>query len=128
MSKLAHEINAQITGEVKLKKMKYVAVDHHLAPPMISPPMISPTRMASKGVRMSVTFGQTVWVDDIGKASEGTLIGEAMYDAKRAIIEDVFGEFRPLIIEMRSALHDIDTDRLRRLLAELEHLMFVDGM
>lgn len=123
MSRLAHEINARVTGDFKLKKMRYADIKHEL-----SPTMTSPTMLASKGVRMSATFAHTSWINDLGQASEGTLLGEALYDTKRAIIEDVFGEFRPLIIEMRCALHDVDTDRLRRLLAELEHQMFVDGM
>jgi hypothetical protein len=35
------------------------------------------------------------------------------------VIEEVFGEFRPMIIEMRSALYDDDKTRIRGLLAEL---------
>lgn len=123
MSKLAHEINAQLTGAVKLKKMKYVEVDH-----LLEPAKMTPTMVASKGVRMAATFAHTAWINEFGQASEGTLLGEAMYDTKRAIIEDVFGEFRPMLIEMRCALHDLDTDRLRRILTEMEHQMFVDGM
>ena len=44
------------------------------------------------------------------------------------MIEEVFGEFRPMIIEMRAALYDEDTSRVRRLLAEMEHSMFADGI
>lgn len=123
MSKLAREINAQVTGEVKLKKMRYAVIKHEL-----SPAVMSPSLSAAKGVRMTATFSHTAWVNDLGTASEGTLLGEALYDTKRAIVEDVFGEFRPLIVEMRCALHDADTDRIRQLLTELEHQMFVDGM
>ena len=53
---------------------------------------------------------------------------EALRDLKRAMIEEVFGEFRPMIIEMRAALYDEDTSRVRRLLAEMEHSMFTDGI
>lgn len=119
MSRLAHEINATLTGDHKLKRMKYVTTDREFAPASM---------MTSKGVRMEAKFSHTVWVNELGRASEGEMLAEATYDAKRAIIEEVFGEFRPLIIEMRNALHDVDTTQIRRLLAELEHQMFVDGM
>lgn len=48
----------------------------------------------------------------------------AREDLRRAIVEEVFGEFRPMIIEMRTALYDHDTTRMRKLLAEMEHKMF----
>ena len=44
------------------------------------------------------------------------------------MIEGVFGEFHQMIIEMRAALYDEDTSRVRRLLAEMEHSMFADGI
>ena len=53
---------------------------------------------------------------------------EALRDLKRAMIEEVFGEFRPMIIEMRAALYDEDTSKVRRLLAEMEHSMFAGGI
>ena len=56
------------------------------------------------------------------------LYTEALRDLKRVMIEEVFGEFRPMIIEMRAALYDEDTSRVRRLLAEMEHSMFADGI
>jgi hypothetical protein len=51
-----------------------------------------------------------------------------LFSVKRAMIEEVFGEFRPLIIEMRRSLYDEDTQRVRTLLARLEEQMFTDGV
>ena len=53
---------------------------------------------------------------------------DAIKDIKRAIIEEVFGEFRPLIYDMRAALYDGSKADLRKLLGELEDAMFHDGV
>ena len=47
---------------------------------------------------------------------------------KRSMVEEVFGEFRPIIIQMHTAIYDKDTTRLATLIAQLEHEMFVDGI
>lgn len=121
MSKLANEIVAQLTNDVKAKQMRYVTVDTHEAP--------RNQFSLARGVNLGVTFRHTAWLDEqLTNKPEGQQYADAIIDIKRAIIEDVFGEFRPLIIEMRSALYDADTTRLRKLIAELENQMFVDGM
>ena len=53
---------------------------------------------------------------------------DAVKDIKRAIIEEVFGEFRPLIYDMRTALYDGNKAELRKMLGELEDAMFHDGV
>lgn len=53
---------------------------------------------------------------------------DAIKDIKRAVIEDVFGEFRPLIYDMRAALYDDNKTDLRKLLGELEDALFHDGV
>ena len=121
MSKLAHAINDHMTGDHKLKRLKFVNIKHDVS-------AVPASMIPSVGVNIQATFQHTVWVDDHGGTSARDKISGALHDTKRAIIEDVFGEFRPLILEMRTALYDIDTDRLRSLLVSLEHQMFVDGM
>lgn len=48
----------------------------------------------------------------------------AFRSIKRAMIEQVFGEFRPLIIELHSAVYDNDKSRVAELLNKLESEMF----
>lgn len=121
MSRLAREINAQLTNGVKAKQMRYVTIDTHEAP--------RNQFSLARGVNLSVTFRHTAWLDEqLTNKPQGEQYVEAIMDIKRAIVEDVFGEFRPLIIEMRNALYDADTTRLRKLIAELENQMFVEGM
>ena len=48
----------------------------------------------------------------------------AFKNIKRAMIEQVFGEFRPLIIELHSAVYSNDRHRVVELLNKLESEMF----
>jgi len=83
-------------------------------------------------VKVGVKLETKLWIDelDVDKTIGPNIdpIHEALYDIKRVMVEEVFGEFRPIILEMRAALYDSDKYRLRRLLAELENQMFVDGI
>lgn len=63
-----------------------------------------------------------------GFLSKGDDMAEFAKLMKRQVIQEVFGEFRPLIIEMFTATYDKDTTRVRKLLAELENKMFVEGL
>jgi hypothetical protein len=56
------------------------------------------------------------------------LRSEALRNMKRAMIEEIFGEFRPIILELRASVYDNDLTRMRTLLAELENQMFTDGL
>lgn len=78
--------------------------------------------------KIGVNLQATKWVDDsqliMSNENDPAIVSEVLNDLRRAMIEEVFGEFRPLIIEMRSALYDRDTTRVRTLLAEMEQKMF----
>ncbi len=120
MSKFAEAFTAELTGDVKAKRMPRLKTD------MVHMPH-HPFNL-SKGLRISATFAHTAWLQDTINMSEGQAIAEAAKDIRRAIVEDVFGEFRPLLTEMRTALYDADETRLRSLIAELENRMFVEGL
>jgi hypothetical protein len=119
MSKLSKHIDAHITGEKKLKPMRYVSVKmdsgevHHQLGIRL-------------GIKVGVIFQQMAYVDELEMAKVGT--EDVLRSIKRAMIEEIFGEFRPLIIQMHAASYDEDTVRLRTLLAEMENLMFHDGI
>ena len=71
--------------------------------------------------KITATFGANKIVDRSGKVDLGE---DTLYDIKRAIIEEVFGEFRPYLIEMRASLYNDDFEETRILLMELEQKMF----
>ena len=121
MSKLAKQINAIFEGKVTASRsMKYVNVTKSVVDDPVS---------YNRQYKVSATFGQTRVVDRFGidKFSDN-ISEEALKDIKRAIIEEVFGEFRPLLYEMKAAIYDEDFYRLRETLAKLEIEMFHDGI
>lgn len=124
MSKLAAGIEATLTGNVKASrdlKLRYTDIKKSVND--IGNPFIQ------KQIRLSVKLQCVAWLDEsLASSSIINTHEELQKDLKRAMIEEVFGEFRPLIIEMRSAIWDEDTTRIRSLLAELEHRMFTDGI
>ena len=125
MSKLAKAIDATFTGNVKASrdlKLNYLNV--YLNTKTDSQTV---TRMMSKEIRLGVTLQSTKWIEDT-LASDPDIYREICHDLKRSMIEEVFGEFRPMLIEMHSALYDGDNSRLRTLLAEMENAMFHHGL
>lgn len=120
MSKFAATITAKLTGDVKVSKMRYVTIEQLQLP-------TEPFTLR-KGVEIGAVFRHKAWIDDNPRRPQGECIVEALKDVRRAMVEEVFGEFRPYLIEMRAALHDGDEDRLRKLLVELEHKMFVEDV
>lgn len=120
MSKLAKAIDATLTGNVRATRdlnLRYTDIQAGVAPLDHLA-----TRLLSKEMFLSVKLQKKVWVED------GHDIEIAMHDIKRAMIEEIFGEFRPMLIEIRGALYYEDTVRVRTLLAEMEQHMFRDGL
>ncbi len=52
------------------------------------------------------------------------ITAEQIRDAKRNILEEVFGEFRRPLMQIRAALYELDIDRARELIDALEASMF----
>jgi hypothetical protein len=121
MSKLATMITATQTGNKRaVQNTKYLSVDMNS--------QAIQGYHAEYQVRLSVNLTKDAFISDDMKASNTDIWKESLYHMRRAMIEEVFGEFRPLIIEARTAVYEKDFDRLRLLLAELENQMFVDGL
>lgn len=117
MSKLAKAIDATTTGNVREArdlKLNYLDITEETS--------IVSHYSLDKQYRIGVAFRQTIYI------SERDNFSDAVLAVKRAMIEEVFGEFRPYIIEMQSALYVEDRARIRTLLAELENKMFADGL
>jgi hypothetical protein len=123
MSKLSQAIDYQFTGNKSyLEKPKNNYLGVSTAVQDIGYPKIG------REFKIGVKLEAIKWVDDTklihSKENEPAIVSDVLNDLKRAMIEEVFGEFRPLIIEMRSALYDKDNTRVRTLLAEMEQKMF----
>ena len=123
MSKLSDAIDYEFTGNKSyLESPKNNYLDVSTTVQDIGYPTIG------REFKIGVKLQTTKWVDDTrliqSNENEPAIVSEVLNDLRRAMIEEVFGEFRPLIIEMRSALYDKDNTRVRTLLAEMEHKMF----
>ena len=116
MSKLAKAIDAKVTRKVSSAPLKYMKVQ------LDTTEFLVPHYGRGTECRINVTIQKYAVVP------EGVAVLDAIKDIKRAIIEDVFGEFRPLIYDMRAALYDDNKTDLRKLLGELEDALFHDGV
>ena len=118
MSKLAKLIDATMMGDARSARE-------------LHPRYIDVTTSVSNELPLgftSYTYTLGVSLRKAAVVRENIPIKEALRDVKRAMIEEVFGEFRPIISEMRAGLYEEDTTRLRSLIAELENSMFNDGI
>lgn len=127
MSKLSQAIDYQFTGNKSyLERPKNNYIDVSTSVQDIGYPNIG------REFKIGVKLQATKWVDDTNliqsRENDPAIVSEVLKDLKRAMIEEVFGEFRWMIIEMRSALYDRDNSRARTLLAEMEHKMFYEGI
>lgn len=127
MSKLSQAIDYQFTGNKSyLDRPKNNYLEVSTAVRDIGYPNIG------REFKIEVKLQATKWVDDIdlikSNENEPVIVSDVLKDLKSAMIEEVYGEFRWMIIEMRSALYDKDSRRVRTLLAEMEHKMFNEGI
>lgn len=113
MSKLSKAIQHTITGNVRAArdmKLKYTDVSLRVNEVVYD-------LVHEKEMMLQVQLRAKMFVAQ-------DMMGHAKQDLMRAMIEEVFGEFRPFLIEMRAAIYDEDKTRMRTLLAEMEEQMF----
>ncbi len=123
MSKLAAKIDDVLTGKHRTSRLpstRYFDIKFNTGGTQY-------THGVDKEVMLDFRLRTNAWVNDL-EWNNTDVRSTIIRDLKRSMIEEVFGEFRPLIIELRSSLYDGDTVRTRTLLAELEHQMFTDGI
>ena len=77
-----------------------------------------------KQYRIGVNLGQLAMVDETAYLSDPDALTNAIDTTKRAVVEGIFGEFRPYFRRMELALANYDTDKARLILHELEDQMF----
>jgi len=120
MSKLAKAIDYEISRESYYRqppiKLTYTDVNFTVSEIMTLPYKV-------KEYKIGVTLGAKALLDEVNPARH-----DAIVKIKRAMIEEVFGEFRPMIYNLHTALYDRDTDQAVKILNELEHVMFYEGL
>jgi hypothetical protein len=124
MSKLAKAIDYQRTGNVSALQnfgYNYTDISFHT----------QKTDFAYE-YKVEVKLSARKWFDEtalISSNENASAIRQEVYTPiKRAMIEEIFGEFRPIIVELQSAIYDKNLDRMRHLAAELEYKMFHEGL
>ena len=124
MSKLSSLIQATLTGDVRAARQ--IATRYIHAGVKVSNSPSQPSLPIDTQVRLNVTLTQEVFLSDV--AGTGKDRHKCAIKAlKRAMLEEVFGEFRSIIIEARAAVYAQDLDRIERLLSKLEHQMFEEN-
>ena len=118
MSKLCNIIEFKQTGRVKLVENSNVidVIEE------ISSPMHSANLFAVREYRIGVTMMVKGFVNDDVKTI-GTELTHLKNMCKRQIIQEVFGEFRPLLRAVERHLYERDFDAARTALQHLENEM-----
>lgn len=116
MSKLAKTLVEHMTGVRVQNTIPCMSVDYNSIEVPINMELIQ--------YSLSVKFEKTFTVS---RGSRGEL-GEAIKDMRRAIIEEVFGEFRMGIIEAKHAAYNRDYEKVLDALHKLDREMFSEGI
>lgn len=123
MSRLIELVNSKFTGVQKAGlDMKYSNVNVEYGPEY-------DFSLKSNGdyryyqIRVDVNFGALGYVKtrNAQKNSDYEIV---VYDIKRGLAEEVFGEFRPILMDMRRLIYEQDMTKLREKINELEAQMF----
>lgn len=76
---------------------------------------------------IEVKLGAQVYIDDLS-LNEVNVIDRAVFNVRRAVIEEIFGEFRPLLNELSVEIYNRDFDKIKSLINSLYNKMFVEGL
>jgi hypothetical protein len=119
MSKFSDSIRSHITGKkIPISDRSFLALTSSSS---------SDINTDTIQYRISATFSSTIFLNPqiASSGHEGhDELKEAQRSVSRSFVEEMFGEFRPLIIEMNTAIYQEDSRKLKELLNELEHRMF----
>lgn len=120
MSKLAKAIDYEIGKDYYYKvappKLKYTDVKFSVED-------INTDLSKTREYKIAVELKSKAFLSEFDPGRD-----EVVQKIKRAMIEEVFGEFRPLIYNLHAALYDRNTDGAVKILNELEHVMFWEGL
>ena len=118
MSRLAKAIDYEVGKDYFYKhvpyKLKYTDVKFSVADDM----MIG---TKTREYKISVTCAEVKYCNEADRDG-------AVKVLKRAMIEEIFGEFRPMIYNLHAALYDKDTSEAEKIVREMERVMFHEGL
>jgi hypothetical protein len=114
MSKLAQQINATITNTITPLVVYNSSISMDLT--------YTPTPYATK-VRFMVHFGKEYFISD-ELLQDGSAIQNYLNNIRKEVIEEVFGEFKKPIMEIRDLLYCRRYDTAVDKLEALERQMF----
>ena len=77
-----------------------------------------------RAFKIAVEVGAKCFIDEYKSKSNGEDINERIAAMRRAVVEEVFGEFRAPLYEVTGALYDCDFRKARALLSLLERKMY----
>lgn len=121
MSKLAKAIDYEVSSHQYYKqlpfKFKYTDVNFSVSDDM------STIGSRIREYKIGVTLETKAFCSDYDPNRD--VIIKAV---KRAMIEEVFGEFRPMIYNLQAALYDRDTNEAEKIVQELDRVMFHEGL
>ena len=123
MSKLAKHIDAKVfyndSRPLKLNLPKYFEVEQAISHLKVE---------REYRVAIGVKFEQSVWLSEVEIQNTGAALERAKVKVKQAMIEELFGEFRPLILDLQVAAYEQDYQKVRELVDKLEHQMFFEDV
>ena len=119
MSKLSKAISEAYTGEVRAAKnnLKYVEVNSSITD-------VKATVDRHYVFDIVAKFGARGIISDSIKGSHS----EVVKNVRRTVVEEVFGEFRPLINDLRIAMYRQDDHQAKAILDKLEYQMFQEDL
>ena len=121
MSKLAKAIDYEVSNKDYYKqlpfKFKYTNVKFSVSDDM------STIGSKYREYKIGVTLETKAFCSDMDPNRD-----DIVKKVKRAMIEEVFGEFRPMIYNLHAALYDKDTDEAEKIVQELDRVMFREGL
>ena len=115
MSKISETINHRFTGNVKLIKSRHLAFAHHVQ---------DVAHIPAREIALELKIHARGYVTDTSAFSKFDNTQEVLDSLKRSIVEEVYGEFRHYFIELNTAMYELDFDRMKLLLANMENQMF----
>lgn len=83
-------------------------------------PIAPPTLQAR--YKITVTLGHTTWIPE--GINQGAIIEDAVERTKKAVIEAIFGEFRPWFRRIEKEIYEGSFEEAGKLLGQMEDEMF----
>ena len=117
MSKIAKAISYKIDRYEydKPPKLDYTTISYNV-------------QEMSDGIIRLIKYRIGLKIETSAFVEEGEDASSMIQCAKQAMIEEIFGEFRPMIYNLRASIYDRDFKQADKLLLKMHDLMFKEGV